>query len=469
MSATNHMQLGRLGGGGRHRHGLRGQCRQLRRRRQDRPADLQRADPARAPRGAGPLRDRRRGRAGQARLRHRRRQGRDQHQRAVGNGRRAAQCSNGVLEKTRGLVAGRHLRRGHALQAVARSPSVLQRQLPADHQLGARLPRAVEARLSQGRRADWRRWSTRTPGSPAATTACRNAEDPLKPEDPYPRVKALRDTMRAEGISDDVPIIMAGGVWYLARVGRLDRQSRARPDRLPVRHAAAADRGKPDPAGLEGPAAHARGRRHPAAPLLADRLLFSSAVRNPFLRNLEARCERQIALFDAWRRASTPCSSTSGVKGKNFWVTPQRPAARARLGRRRLHRRAQDARRHGDLRHAAEERAMIRKDQADCMGCLSHCGFSSWKDHDDYTTGRLADPRSFCIQKTLQDIAHGGDDRPEPDVRRPRRLPLQAGPVLFEQLHADGEAAGRPDPDGGLTSLPLPGRGERPQAQPSST
>jgi hypothetical protein len=50
----------------------------------------------------------------------------------------------------------------------------------------------------------------------------------------------------------------------------------------------------------------------------------------------------------------------------------------------------------------------IRKDQKDCMGCLSHCGFSSWKDHDDYTTGRLADPRSFCIQKTLQDIAHGG-------------------------------------------------------------
>src|SRR3546814_5739029 len=42
-----------------------------------------------------------------------------------------------------------------------------------------------------------------------------NAEDPLVPEDPYPRVKALRDTMRAEGISDTVPIVMAGGVWYL--------------------------------------------------------------------------------------------------------------------------------------------------------------------------------------------------------------------------------------------------------------
>src|SRR3546814_12015477 len=42
-----------------------------------------------------------------------------------------------------------------------------------------------------------------------------NAEDPLIPEDPYPRVKALRATMRAEGIADTVPIVMAGGVWYL--------------------------------------------------------------------------------------------------------------------------------------------------------------------------------------------------------------------------------------------------------------
>jgi hypothetical protein len=49
----------------------------------------------------------------------------------------------------------------------------------------------------------------------------------------------------------------------------------------------------------------------------------------------------------------------------------------------------------------------IRRDQADCMGCLSHCKFSNWRDHDDFTTGRPADPRSFCIQKTLQEVAHG--------------------------------------------------------------
>src|SRR3546814_11898092 len=42
-----------------------------------------------------------------------------------------------------------------------------------------------------------------------------NAEYPLRPEDPYPRVKLLRETMRAEGVPEDVPIVMARGVWVL--------------------------------------------------------------------------------------------------------------------------------------------------------------------------------------------------------------------------------------------------------------
>ena len=55
------------------------------------------------------------------------------------------------------------------------------------------------------------------------------------------------------------------------------------------------------------------------------------------------------------------------------------------------------------------DKKIIRKDQADCMGCLSQCRFSAWADTDKNSTGRLADPRSFCIQKTLQDVAHGGN------------------------------------------------------------
>jgi hypothetical protein len=51
----------------------------------------------------------------------------------------------------------------------------------------------------------------------------------------------------------------------------------------------------------------------------------------------------------------------------------------------------------------------IIADQIACMGCLSHCRFSNWAQTEpDYSTGKKADPRSFCIQKTLQDIAHDG-------------------------------------------------------------
>ena len=134
---------------------------------------------------------------------------------------------------------------------------------------------------------------------------------------------------------------------------------------------------------------------------------YSSAVRNPFLRNLEARSERQIAYTkEAIGDHHFQLDVGIGTK-KNYWVTK------------------------GDLQHAREwyargftsamkspddtlifvtpdEEKHIRKDQAECMGCLSQCAFSSWADNEKNTTGRLADPRSFCIQKTLQDIAHGG-------------------------------------------------------------
>jgi len=48
------------------------------------------------------------------------------------------------------------------------------------------------------------------------------------------------------------------------------------------------------------------------------------------------------------------------------------------------------------------------------MGCLSQCRFSNWSQHTpEFDNGKRADPRSFCIQKTLQDIAH---DSAAPEV-----------------------------------------------------
>jgi NAD(P)H-dependent flavin oxidoreductase YrpB (nitropropane dioxygenase family) len=185
-----------------------------------------------------------------------------------------------------------------------------------------------------------------------------NAEDPLKPEDPYPRVAALRATMRAEGVSESVPIVMR----------------RIEPGDVLLH--------KFSPTGF-----------------------YSSAVKNPFLIDLIQRSERQIP-YSKVAAGEHTVQLDVGVRGKNFWVTPldyQRAQVWFGQGYTEALKTPDDT----IIYVTPQSRDHIRKDQKDCMGCLSHCQFSSWKDHDDYTTGRLADPRSFCIQKTLQDIAHG--------------------------------------------------------------
>ncbi len=309
----------------------------------------------------------------------------------------------GVLEKTRGLVTGVTCGAGmpYKLSEIAQRFDV--HYLPI---------------ISSGRafRALWKRAYHKVSELMAAVVyedpwlagghnGLSNAEDPLKPEDPYPRVKALRDTMRKEGIADSVPIIMAGGVWYLREwedwidnpeLGQIAFQFGTRPL---LTHESPIPQGWKD-----------RLRELEPGDVLLHRFsptgFYSSAVRTPFLRELEARSERQIP-YSKVEAGEHTVQLDVGVKGKNFWVTPKdRDRARswAAQGQDHALKTPDDTLIFVD----GETRAMIRKDQADCMGCLSHCGFSSWKDHDDFTTGRLADPRSFCIQKTLQDIAHGG-------------------------------------------------------------
>jgi nitronate monooxygenase len=309
----------------------------------------------------------------------------------------------GVLERTRGMVAGVTCGAGmpYKLSEIAQRYGVNY------------LPIVSSARAF---RALWKRAYSKVPDLMAAVVyedpwlagghnGLSNAEDPTKPEDPYPRVKALRDTMRLEGIADAVPIIMAGGVWFLRdwenwidnpELGSIAFQYGTRP--LLTHESPIPQQWKDALRELE-PGDVLLHRFSPTG-------FYSSAVRNPFLRNLEARSERQIP-YSKVEAGEHTVRLDVGVKGKNFWVTPK-DLSRARTWA--LEGYTDGLRTPDDTIIFVDpiERDVIRKDQADCMGCLSHCGFSSWKDHDDYTTGRLADPRSFCIQKTLQDIAHGG-------------------------------------------------------------
>ncbi|KTE36470.1 MULTISPECIES: NAD(P)H-dependent flavin oxidoreductase [unclassified Sphingopyxis] len=316
----------------------------------------------------------------------------------------AQQILEGVLERTKGLVAGVTCGAGmpYKLSEIAQRHNVMY------------LPIISSARAF---RALWKRAYHKVadllgavvyedPWLAGGHNGLSNAEDPLVPQDPYPRVKALRETMRAEGIADSVPIVMAGGVWYLRdwdnwidnpELGQIVFQFGTRPlltEESPI----------PQPW-------KDRLRTLDDGDVLLHRFsptgFYSSAVRNPFLRDLEARSERQIP-YSKQEAGDHIVQLDVGVKGKNFWVTPH-DRARARDWFAEGYTDALKTPDNTVVFVTPDDKAMIRKDQADCMGCLSHCGFSAWKDHDDYSTGYLADPRSFCIQKTLQDIAHGGD------------------------------------------------------------
>jgi NAD(P)H-dependent flavin oxidoreductase YrpB (nitropropane dioxygenase family) len=316
----------------------------------------------------------------------------------------AQRILHGVLERTRGMVAGVTCGAGmpYKLSEIAASYGVNY------------LPIISSARAFS---ALWKRAYSKAadylgavvyedPWLAGGHNGLSNAEDPLVPQDPFPRVKALRDTMRQGGISDEVPIVMAGGVWNLKEwddwidnpeLGQIVFQFGTRP--LLTKESPIPEEWKQRLMTLE----EGDVLLHKFSPTG----FYSSAVRNTFLRSLEARSQRQIA-FTKEPIGDHSFELDVGVGNKkNYWVT------------------------RGDLLHAREwyaqgftealktpdetlvfvgpeEKKMIRKDQADCMGCLSQCAFSSWADNEKNSTGRLADPRSFCIQKTLQDIAHGG-------------------------------------------------------------
>jgi NAD(P)H-dependent flavin oxidoreductase YrpB (nitropropane dioxygenase family) len=316
----------------------------------------------------------------------------------------AQRILHGVLERTRGMVAGVTCGAGMPYKLSEITASYGVSYLPIIS--SARAFRALWKR-AYSKAAEWLSAVVyEDPWLAGGHNGLSNAEDPLRPEDPYPRVKALRDTMREGGIPDSVPIVMAGGVWNLKEwdhwidnpeLGQIAFQFGTRP--LLTRESPIPEEWKRGLMELE------------EGDILLHRFsptgFYSSAVRNSFLRELEARSHRQIA-FTKEEMGDHRFQLDVGIgTKKNYWVTRNDLLA----AREWFAQGYSDALKTPDetlIFVAPDEKRMIRKDQADCMGCLSQCAFSSWADNEKNTTGRLADPRSFCIQKTLQDIAHGG-------------------------------------------------------------
>lgn len=232
-----------------------------------------------------------------------------------------------------------------------------------------------------------------------------NSEDPKKPEDPFPRVLKLRQQMREFGLGD-VPIIMAGGVWWLEEwEDWIDN-----PDLGPI----AFQFGTRPLLTQESPISEAWKQRlltlkpgdvslQPFSPTG----FYSSAVRNEFLHELEERNERQVA-YTTEPVGDHVAPFGVGPRKRLVYLTPH-DLSRARQWEGEGFVEAMRTPDNTLIFVTPEKLAEIVKDQVDCMGCLSHCRFSNWAQVEpDYSTGKKADPRSFCIQKTLQDIAHDG-------------------------------------------------------------
>lgn len=316
----------------------------------------------------------------------------------------AQRVLEGVLERTRGMVAGVTCGAGmpYKLSEIAASHNVSYLPIISS----ARAFRALWKRAYH-KAAEWLAAVVyEDPWLAGGHNGLSNAEDPRVPQDPYPRVTELRATMREGGIADSVPIVMAGGVWNLAEwehwidnpdLGKIVFQFGTRP---------LLTQESPIP-----PEWKARLTTLEEGDILLHRFsptgFYSSAVRNDFLRSLEERSHRQIA-FTKEELGDHAFELDVGLGGKKHYWVSKGDLQRAREWYAAGFTEALKTPDETLVFVTPEAKTMIRKDQSDCMGCLSQCAFSSWADNDKNSTGRLADPRSFCIQKTLQDIAHGG-------------------------------------------------------------
>ena len=178
-------------------------------------------------------------------------------------------------------------------------------------------------------------WYTRIRGWAGGHNGLSNGEQPDKPEDPFPRVLALRKLMRTFGL-DQTPIIMAGGVWWLE-----EWQDWIDNPEL-------------------GPIAFQFGTRplltqeSPISPGWKQRLLtlkpgdvflnrfsptgfYSSAVNNGFIQELRGRSDRQVAY------TTEPLGEHVAVYGvgprkRPVYLTAGDFGARAFVGTARLHR-----------------------------------------------------------------------------------------------------------------------------------
>jgi len=132
-------------------------------------------------------------------------------------------------------------------------------------------------------------------------------------------------------------------------------------------------------------------------------------VNNSFMQDLRGRSERQVA-FSSEAVGVHVSPFGVGARKRLVYLAPA-DLTRAQGWEREGYTEALRTPDSTLVFETPEHAAEIMADQIACMGCLSECRFSNWSQHGpEFSNGRKADPRSFCIQKTLQAISHAAPD-----------------------------------------------------------
>lgn len=229
-----------------------------------------------------------------------------------------------------------------------------------------------------------------------------NAEDPNTPQSPYSRLVELRKLMNSFGL-EKIPLIIAGGVWWLkewmdyinnAELGKIAFQFGTRP--ILVTENPVAKRWYNKLMSLK--------KGDIKLTKFSPTGFYSSAINNRFLQRLQSLSMREVIISDAesaelsiggkiYRMSEEMLKKAKKFISQGYTELMQTPDSTAVFA-------------------TPEQAKQIRNDQRGCCGCLSQCRFSSWNENT-LSTGAIPDPRTFCIQKTLQAVAHDGEPEDE--------------------------------------------------------
>lgn len=229
-----------------------------------------------------------------------------------------------------------------------------------------------------------------------------NAEDPNQPQTPYMRVVELRKAMDACGLQEK-PIIMAGGIWSLnewedyidnPEIGKIAFQFGTRP--MITKESPISDAWQRLMLQLK--------KGDVILQKFSPTGFFSSAIKNTFLENLIRRKQGEVEFR---HEPNSEFSHPLNMSDKKMIFIKPEDAEKAVK---------QISAGYTEIRETPDETVVfltpdewkqIKEDRKNCVGCLSQCQFSSWSQAKG-SSGRLPDPRSYCIHKTLYDVSHNG-------------------------------------------------------------